>query len=62
MVLSGLLATILLCVLAVFLPPVPVFIKKKCTWHFWLAILLTILGWIPGMIFALYIIFATPGV
>jgi uncharacterized membrane protein YqaE (UPF0057 family) len=42
--------------LAIFLPPVGVFLQVGLGLHFWLNILLTILGYIPGIIHALYII------
>jgi uncharacterized membrane protein YqaE (UPF0057 family) len=43
-------------ILAVFLPPVGVFLEVGLTGQFWLNILLTVLGYIPGIIHALYII------
>ncbi|KAL8130559.1 hypothetical protein V2J09_019714 [Rumex salicifolius] len=44
-------------VLAVFLPPVGVFFRHGCcSCEFWLCLLLTILGYIPGAIYALYAI------
>jgi len=46
----------LLIILAILLPPVPVLIKKGCGFHFLLSIILTIIGWIPGVIYAWYII------
>ncbi|MCG6156425.1 YqaE/Pmp3 family membrane protein [Rubinisphaera margarita] len=42
--------------LAIFLPPVGVFFEVGLGFHFWLNILLTILGYIPGIIHAVYII------
>ncbi|KAF2621806.1 plasma membrane proteolipid Pmp3 [Ascochyta rabiei] len=44
-------------VLAFFLPPVGVFLERGCNADFFINILLTILGYIPGIIHALYIIF-----
>jgi len=41
---------------AVLLPPVGVFLEVGLTGHFWLNILLTLLGYVPGIIHALYII------
>lgn len=41
---------------AVILPPLGVFLQVGFGLHFWLNILLTILGFIPGIIHALYII------
>jgi uncharacterized membrane protein YqaE (UPF0057 family) len=43
-------ADVLLYFLALFLPPVPVFIKRGCTADFLINIGLSILGWIPGVI------------
>ena len=39
---------VLLYFLAIFLPPVPVFIKRGCAADFWINVALFILGWIPG--------------
>jgi uncharacterized membrane protein YqaE (UPF0057 family) len=43
-------------IFAILLPPVGVFLEVGLSKHFWLNILLTILGYIPGIIHALYII------
>ncbi|WP_290649389.1 YqaE/Pmp3 family membrane protein [Aquisalimonas sp.] len=43
-------------ILAILLPPLGVFLQVGLGVHFWLNILLTILGYIPGIIHALYII------
>jgi len=43
-------------VFAIFVPPVGVFLEVGLTGHFWLNILLTLLGYIPGIIHALYVI------
>ena len=43
-------------VFAILLPPVGVFLQVGLGLHFWLNILLTLLGFIPGIIHALYII------
>jgi uncharacterized membrane protein YqaE (UPF0057 family) len=42
--------------LAIFLPPVGVFLQVGFGLHFWINILLTLLGYLPGIIHALYII------
>ncbi|TVY56918.1 Plasma membrane proteolipid 3 [Lachnellula cervina] len=42
-------------ILAVFLPPVGVFLERGCGADFLINILLTILGYIPGIIHALYV-------
>ncbi|KFM24995.1 Plasma membrane proteolipid 3 [Auxenochlorella protothecoides] len=46
-----------LIIVAIFLPPLAVFIQKDaCDKDVLLNLLLTLLGWIPGAIHALYII------
>ncbi|KAK3111877.1 plasma membrane proteolipid Pmp3 [Teratosphaeriaceae sp. CCFEE 6253] len=42
--------------LAIFLPPVGVFLERGCGADFLINIVLTVLGYIPGIIHALYII------
>jgi uncharacterized membrane protein YqaE (UPF0057 family) len=42
--------------LAILLPPVGVFMEVGLGLHFWLNIVLTILGYIPGIIHALWVI------
>ncbi|MES2675775.1 MAG: YqaE/Pmp3 family membrane protein [Pseudomonadota bacterium] len=44
-------------ILAILLPPLGVFFEVGLTKHFWLNILLTLFGFIPGIIHALYVIF-----
>ena len=41
---------------AILLPPLGVFFEVGLKGHFWLNILLTLLGFIPGIIHALYVI------
>ncbi|KAJ7489807.1 plasma membrane proteolipid 3 [Mycena galericulata] len=41
---------------AIILPPLGVFLERGCGADLLINILLTILGWIPGVIHALYII------
>ena len=43
---------------AIILPPVGVLFTIGLKMHFWLNILLTILGFVPGIIHALYVIIA----
>ena len=43
-------------IFAIILPPVGVFMEVGLGMHFWLNILLTLLGFIPGIIHALYVI------
>ena len=42
--------------LAILLPPLGVFLQVGIGLHFWLNILLTIFGYVPGIIHAVYII------
>lgn len=42
---------------AILLPPVGVFLEVGLGGHFWINILLTLLGYIPGIIHALWVIF-----
>ncbi|WOO86230.1 UPF0057 membrane protein [Vanrija pseudolonga] len=50
----------LLVIIALFIPPIPVYMKVGCTAHLLLNILLWFLGWIPGVIHAIYIIASRP--
>lgn len=43
-------------VIAILLPPLGVFLQEGLGKHFWINILLTILGYIPGIVHAVYII------
>jgi uncharacterized membrane protein YqaE (UPF0057 family) len=43
-------------ILSVIIPPVGVFFQVGIGLHFWLNILLTILGYIPGLVHAIWII------
>ena len=43
-------------IFAIILPPLGVFLERGCTADLFINILLTILGFIPGIIHALYII------
>lgn len=47
---------VLRIILAIILPPVGVFLQVGFGFHFWLNILLTILGFIPGVIHAVWVI------
>lgn len=42
-------------ILAVFLPPIAVLVKKGLGGPFFLALLLTLLGHLPGVVYALYV-------
>ena len=43
-------------VLSLIIPPVGVFLKVGFGFHFWLKILLTLIGYIPGLVHAIWII------
>lgn len=43
-------------IVAILLPPLGVFLTIGFAGHFWLNLLLTLLGYIPGMIHALWVI------
>jgi len=47
---------ILRIVLSVLLPPLGVFLQEGLGKHFWINLLLTILGYIPGLVHAVWII------
>ena len=42
--------------LAIILPPLGVFLQVGIGLHFWVNILLTLLGYIPGIIYAIWVI------
>ncbi|CCQ73241.1 YqaE/Pmp3 family membrane protein [Magnetospira sp. QH-2] len=43
-------------ILALFLPPLAAFLTVGIGLHFWLNILLTLLGFLPGVIHALWLV------
>lgn len=51
---------VLRILLSILLPPLGVFLQVGLGGHFWLNILLTILGYIPGIIHAIYVIVKYP--
>lgn len=53
---DGGLRDLLRALLAIFLPPVAVFFVVGFGVQFWINIVLTILGYLPGMIHAIWII------
>lgn len=48
---------LLLVAIALFLPPIPVYIRKGCSAHLILNLALFLLAWIPGVLHAWYVIF-----
>lgn len=53
---DSLLSDLIKILLAVILPPVGVFLEVGLGLHFWINILLTLCGFVPGIIHAVYII------
>uniref|UniRef100_A0A7N0UV47 Uncharacterized protein n=1 Tax=Kalanchoe fedtschenkoi TaxID=63787 RepID=A0A7N0UV47_KALFE len=51
-------ATFVEVILAILLPPVGVFLRYGLGVEFWICLLLTILGYLPGIIYALYVLVA----
>ena len=49
--------TILLVVLALILPPAAVAVYEGITTRFWISVLLSLLFWLPGVIYALIVVF-----
>ncbi len=47
---------VLRIILSVIIPPVGVFLQVGIGLHFWLNILLTLLGYFPGLIHAIWVI------
>lgn len=50
------MADLIRILLAILLPPVGVFLQVGIGMHFWINILLTILGYIPGIVHAVWVI------
>ncbi|KAL2941783.1 Hydrophobic protein RCI2B [Bienertia sinuspersici] len=49
-------ATFIDVILAILLPPLGVFFKYGCKIEFWICLLLTLFGYLPGIIYALWVI------
>lgn len=47
---------VLQIIAAIIIPPLGVFLKRGLGWSFVLSILLTLLAYVPGLIYALYIV------
>ena len=47
---------VLLVILAILLPPLAVYLLEGLTTNFWIDVILTLFFWLPGIIFALYLI------
>ena len=50
------LSDVPMILLAVLLPPLAVLIRVGFTAHFWINVVLTILGYVPGQIHALWVV------
>lgn len=49
---------VLLAILAILLPPLAVYLKEgEVNSRFWISVILTLLFWVPGIIFAMLVIF-----
>ncbi|XP_019091986.1 PREDICTED: hydrophobic protein RCI2A [Camelina sativa] len=49
-------ATFVDIIIAVLLPPLGVFLRFGCGVEFWICLVLTLLGYIPGIIYAIYVL------
>jgi uncharacterized membrane protein YqaE (UPF0057 family) len=50
------LSDLIKILIAILLPPVGVFLEVGLTKHFWINIILTLFGFIPGIVHAVYVI------
>lgn len=48
-------------ILLVLIPPVGVFFTVGLTLHFWINVILTLLGYLPGLIHAIWVVVVRPG-
>jgi uncharacterized membrane protein YqaE (UPF0057 family) len=46
--------------LAIFLPPLAAFLVVGFGMHFWINLVLTLLGWLPGVAHALWLVIGRP--
>ena len=49
-------ATCIDILIAILLPPLGVFLKYGCQAEFWICLILTLFGYLPGIIYAVYAI------
>ncbi|KAH0933886.1 hypothetical protein HID58_011003 [Brassica napus] len=49
-------ATFIDILLAILLPPLGVFLRYGCGVEFWICLVLTLLGYLPGIIYALFVL------
>ncbi len=45
---------------AILLPPVAVILTVGHGWSFWLSVILTVLGFVPGMVYAVWVVTSHP--
>ncbi|MGC4191659.1 MAG: YqaE/Pmp3 family membrane protein [Thermomicrobiales bacterium] len=48
--------TIIRLIASIIIPPLGVFLKRGLGWSFVLSIVLTILGYIPGLLYAIWVV------
>ena len=48
---------VILTIIAIFLPPLAAALRVGLSKHFWINVVLTIIGWLPGVIHALWLIY-----
>jgi uncharacterized membrane protein YqaE (UPF0057 family) len=56
----GLLETVLMVILAIIFPPLPVLLETGCGGTLLLNVVLTICGWLPGVVHAIYVSVVNP--
>lgn len=49
--------SLLSLILAILLPPAAVFLEVGLTTHFWINVVLTLIGYVPGIIHALWVVY-----
>lgn len=50
------MSKVILIIIALFLPPLAVFLKYGLESEFWINLILTLVGFFPGMVHALYVV------
>jgi len=53
---TGVIMELVKIIISIILPPLGVFLQVGIGKHFWLNILLTLLGYIPGIVHAIWVI------
>ncbi len=53
--------TVVLIILSILLPPLAAFLVVGLTTQFWINLILTLLGWVPGLVHALWLVIGRPG-